>query len=423
VVFDEVMKRYFRWFLVIFLSLTIGYHIVTLWRGLVLSQKGASKETLLRAIGVDSDNPAPFHTLGLLYQWSLRQGDLKESDRYFQKAIEKNPLEQGYWLDLAKVLRMRGEGRDFERALDNAILIFPTGYRGRWIAGNLLLQQGALEKALPHFSYILVHYPNQSSLVYDVCGKVLDDPDVILENLVPKDPSALKQYLSYLYEAGDKEAAQKAWEKKATFGFKPDSGETLRHIDFLISKGELNEAFRLWKVRLHEEGADASSDGRLITNGSFETEKNTGGGFDWKIGNANGAEVSCDDSVSFEGKRSLKITFNGKENIDFQQIGQIVALKPDTAYCLKANMKTKGVTTKSGVKIEISGIGEAFYGASESLTGDNEWKELTVTFRTAARSQGGQVRVRREKTDKFDRLISGEVWVDNVQLSEGPSRH
>ncbi|OGP61088.1 MAG: hypothetical protein A2162_11905 [Deltaproteobacteria bacterium RBG_13_52_11b] len=421
-VFDEVMKRYFRWFLVIFLSLTIGYHIVTMWRGLVLSQKGASKETLLRAIGVDPDNPTPFHELGLLYQWSLLQGDLIESDRYFRKAIEKNPFEQGYWLDLAKVFKTRGEGQDFERALDNAIRIFPTGYRGRWIAGNLLLQQGALEKALPHFSYILVHYPNQSTLVYDVCGKVLDDPDAILENLVPKDPSALKQYLSYLYEAGDKDAAQKAWEKKATFGFKPDPGETLRHIDFLISKGDLNEAFRLWKVRLHEEGAGASSDGRLITNGSFETEKNAGGGFDWKIGNAIGAEVSFDDSVSFEGKRSLKITFNGKENVDFQQIGQIVALKPNTAYCLKANMKTKGVTTRSGVKIEISGIGEAFYGASESLTGDNEWKELTVTFKTEARSQGGQVRVRREKTDKFDRLISGEVWVDNVQLREGLSR-
>jgi hypothetical protein len=423
VVFDGVMKRYFRWFLVIFLSLTLGYHIVTTWRGLVLFQKAASKETLLRAIGVDSDNPAPFHKLGLLYQWSLLQGDLKESDRYFQKAIELNPFEQGYWLDLARVFKTRGEGRDFERALDNAILIFPTGYRGRWIAGNLLLQQGALEKALPHFSYILVHYPNQSSLVYDVCGKVLDDPDVILENLVPKDPSSLKQYLSYLYEAGDQEGAQKAWEKKATFGFKPDSGETLRHIDFLITKGELNEAFRLWKVRLHGEGVAASSDGRLITNGSFETEKNAGGGFDWNIGNTNGAEVSFDDSVSFEGKRSLKITFNGKENVDFQQIGQIVALKSNAAYYLKAHMKTKGVTTKSGVKIEISGIGEAFYAASESLTGDNEWKELTVTFKTAARSQGGQVRVRREKTDKFDRLISGEVWVDNVELIEGSSRH
>ncbi len=31
--------------------------------------------------------------------------------------------------------------------------------------------------------------------------------------------------------------------------------------------------------------------------------------------------------------------------------------------------------------------------------------------------------MRREKTDKFDRLIAGEVWIDDVQLSEEPSRH
>ena len=364
-----------------------------------------------------------FHKLGLLYQWSLLQVDLKESDHYFQEAIEKSPLEQEYWLNLAKVFKAKGKERDFERALDNAILVFPTAYRGRWVAGNLLLQQGALEKALPHFSYILTHYPNQSSLVYEVCERVVDDPDFILENLVPKDPSSLKQYLSYLYDAGDKESARKAWEKKPTFGFKPDPSETLRHIDFLISKGELNEAFHLWKAKLQEEGLAFSSDGNLITNGGFETDRTVGGAFDWKIGNVNGAEISFDDSVSFEGKRSLKITFNGKENVDFQQIGQVVAWKPDTGYCLKAHMKTKGITTKSGLKIEISGIGEAFYGASEPLTGDNDWKELTVTFRTPAPSQGGQVRVKREKTNKFDRLISGEVWIDNVQLSEEPSRH
>jgi hypothetical protein len=423
VIYSEVMKRVSLWFLVIFLSLAMGYQIVTAWKGLDLAQKGTSKEALLKAIGIDSDNPLPFYKLGLLHQWSLLQGDTKDSDRYFQRAIEKNPFEQGYWLELARVFKARGERQEFERALNNAILIFPTGYRGRWVAGNLLLQQGAIETALPHFSYILTHYPNQSGLVYDVCGKVIDDPNFILENLVPKDPSALKQYLSYLYDAGDKETAQIAWEKRAMFGFKPDSGETLQHIDFLISKGEINEAFRLWKVRLHEEGGLASSDGRLITNGGFEMEKNVGNGFDWKITKVNGAEVSFDNSVSFEGKRSLKIAFNGKENVDFHQVGQMVALKPDTTYCLTATMKTKGITTRSGVKIEISGIDQAFYGASESLTGDNEWRTLRVTFKTPARSQGGQVRVRRERTDKFDRLISGEVWIDDVQLREEPSRH
>jgi hypothetical protein len=93
-------------------------------------------------------------------------------------------------------------------------------------------------------------------------------------------------------------------------------------------------------------------------------------------------------------------------------------LKPDTEYLLKAHMKTEAVTTRSGLKIEISGIGQGFYAASESLIGDNGWKELVVAFRTPAQSQGGLVRVRREKTDKFDRFISGTVWIDNVRLTE-----
>jgi hypothetical protein len=28
------------------------------------------------------------------------------------------------------------------------------------------------------------------------------------------------------------------------------------------------------------------------------------------------------------------------------------------------------------------------------------------------------IRLRREKTDKFDRFISGSVWLDDVQLQE-----
>jgi hypothetical protein len=81
-------------------------------------------------------------------------------------------------------------------------------------------------------------------------------------------------------------------------------------------------------------------------------------------------------------------------------------------------MKTQAVTTKSGLKIEISGVGQAFCSASESLIGDNGWKELVVPFRTPDQSQGVVVRARREKTDKFDRLISGTVWIDHIRLVE-----
>ena len=414
-----MMKKIVFSLFIIVASIFAAYHILCTWRSMSLSQKAYTRESLLEAASIDPSNPDPFQKLGVLHQYNLLQVDLKKAAQYFQKAIEKNPLEQEYWLHLAKIFQRMGEAGASKRALENAIMVFPTSYRGRWVAGNLLLQQGELERALPHFSYILAHYPNQSSLVYEVWGKALDDPDFILERLIPKDPSSLNQYLAYLYGTKDTKSAKKAWAKLASLGYKSDHRETIRHIEFLISRGELAEAAQVWKARLQEEGRGVPSDGNTVTNGGFEREKVLGSGFDWRIGTITGAEVSFDRSVAFEGKSSLKIAFNGKENVDFHHVYQYMALKPNTDYLLKAHMKTEAVTTKSGLKIEVLGLGPAFYRASDPLlTGDNDWKELTVPFRTPALSQGGMIRVRRPRTDKFDRFISGTVWLDNVQLTE-----
>jgi hypothetical protein len=83
---------------------------------------------------------------------------------------------------------------------------------------------------------------------------------------------------------------------------------------------------------------------------------------------------------------------------------------------LKAHLKTQALTTRSGIRLEVVGIGPSFYGATEPLTGDNDWRELSISFETPNKSQGGMVKIRRERTDKFDRLISGAVWLDNVRI-------
>ena len=412
------MKRIFLSVLAVVASLAAGYSIVSIWRGISVYQMSLSEANLLRATRLAFSNPDPYYRLGLFYQWDIQHIDLREAARSFRKAIERNPLEQEYWLNLAKICHRMGERTASERALENAISVFPTSYRGRWVSGNLLLQQGDFEKALPHFSYLLAHYPNQSAAVYDVLEKGVSDADFVLEKIVPKDPSSFRQYLSYLYETGDKDSVRKAWAKRFSFGYRADRDQTLRHIEFLISRGELNEAFQVWRARLQEEGLSTLSDGNLITNGDFEKEQILGGGFDWKIEKVPGAEVSFDPSVVFEGKRSLKIVFDGKENVDFYHVYQFLPLKSDTEYVLRANVKTQAVTTKSGLKIEVIGIGQPFQRQSEALTGDNAWRELIVSFRTPSQLQGGLVRVRREKTDKFDRYISGTVWIDHVSLTE-----
>ena len=155
------MKKLFFLLLIVFVSFLIGYHILSIWRGTHLYQANLSKESLLKAIRLNPSNPDPFYRLGIFYQWDFHNIDLKESLKYLRKAIERNPLEQQYYLNLAKILYRMGEKNASEQALEKAILVFPTGYQGRWVSGNLLLQQGGLEKALPHFTYILAHYPNQ----------------------------------------------------------------------------------------------------------------------------------------------------------------------------------------------------------------------------------------------------------------------
>ena len=417
------MKKLATPILVLLVSAVASFYILSLWRGSFPYSPTASPEILLRATQLAPSNPDPYYRLGVFHQLEIRNIDLIKSLEFFYKAVERNPLEQEYWLSLAKIFHRLGEAEASERAMQNAILVFPTGYPGRWTVGNLFLQQGQYEKAIPHFSYILSHYPEQSSTVYDVWGKVTTDPDFFLEKLVPQDPPAYSQYLSYLYGAGDKEMVKKVWEKRASLGYKATQPETIQYIDFLISQGELAEAYRIFEARLREEGLSTPTGETLVVNGGFEKEKLLGGGFDWKIQQVPGAEISFDRTVAFEGKQSLKISFSGKENVDFSHVFQYVPLKPNHKYLLKAEVKTKSLTTKSGIKLEVIGIGPALYEASEPLTGDSDWREVTVPFRTPSQSRGGMIRFRRERTDKYDRFISGTVWIDNVRIIEEKMDH
>ncbi|NWF54681.1 MAG: carbohydrate binding domain-containing protein [Syntrophaceae bacterium] len=404
--------------LILFLAFLSGFYVLCLWRGTYPYGPVPSSERLLEASRSAPLNPDPHYRLGLFHLLDFDSIQPAKAAEFFCQAVERNPLEMEYWTGLAKIFQRMGEEEASEKALRNAILVFPTGYRARWTVGNLFLQQGQPAKAIPHFSHLLAHYPDQSDMVYDIWGKVTGDPEFILENLIPREPSAYTQFLSYLYRAGDKEAVKKVWERRASLGYKAKSPESIRHMDFLISHGELNEAYRIFEASLKEEGRPVPSRENLIVNGGFEMDRVLGGGFDWKIEAVRGAEVAFDRTFAREGERSLKIFFDGKENVDFSQVYQFVSLKPSRKYSLRAHLKTKALTTQNGVKLEIVGIGPAFYQASEPLIGDNDWKEVSLSFETPPQSQGGVVKVRRERTDKFDRFISGTVWIDNVRLVE-----
>jgi tetratricopeptide (TPR) repeat protein len=142
------------------------YFILRAWKGTHLLQSSPSKENFLRTIRLIPSSPDPYYRMSLFHEWEMKNIDPEESLRFLKEAIERNPFEQRYWLDLAQLFHLKGERKESEQALEKAISVFPTGYKGRWVSGTLLLQQGSFEKAIPHFGYILSHYPNRSRLVY-----------------------------------------------------------------------------------------------------------------------------------------------------------------------------------------------------------------------------------------------------------------
>ena len=143
------MKRLIFPILIIIAAIFAAYHILATWRGMALSQKAYTRESLLEAASIDPSNPDPFQKLGVLHQYNLLQVDLKKAAQYFQKAIEKNPLEQEYWLHLAKIFQRMGEAGASERFLENAIMVFPSAYRGRWVRETSFCSRGSSKGPSP----------------------------------------------------------------------------------------------------------------------------------------------------------------------------------------------------------------------------------------------------------------------------------
>ena len=139
-----------------------------------------------------------------------------------------------------------------------------------------------------------------------------------------------------------------------------------------------------------------------------------GRGLDWRIGKPEGADIDFDYGNKTRGDRSVKITFSGKSNIDFNHVSQTVPVDPDSNYLLTSDISTRDITTRNGVRWEVycNGMNEF----SETYTGTIDWTTARISFITPHDCNVIHLRLRRIKSRKLDNLISGEAWIDNVNL-------
>lgn len=374
-----------------------------------------NEEKIRSAISYDPGNAAYSYSLGRLYHSRGNGADLNKAISAYRDSLRSSPLQGGCWLDLAKAYQTSGAIGDAEYAIERSVSLLPFNPAVRWEAGVFFLNSGNLEKSIEHLRTYILLSPDKQEVVYDLVWKIPLDPRYIIDNLVPDHYLPYKRYLLYLISAGRAEESATVWEKIRRFPVEQEV--VVRYLDFLLAGHLYEDGERIWREYLADTNSGRQRDSSgLLMNGSFEYEI-LNGGFDWRVQETPGVDVFIDRDIHMLGDRSLGVTFDGTANPGIAIASQIVPVSPNTSYILRGSIKADALTTTNGVFLAVEGHDcRDFSARSGVITGTVFWREVTLEFSVPHGCSAVRIKIQRDRSQKMDNLISGNVWIDGITL-------
>lgn len=188
-----------------------------------------------------------------------------------------------------------------------------------------------------------------------------------------------------------------------------EENDLLQFCDFLISNNRLKEAKRAWRLWRNDDSSP-------IYDGRFE-KAGPNRAFGWRF--RDDPDVLTERATGPHCLRSscLHIHFKGSGNVNCDLAWQIVPVKPGASYCLRFVRKSSSLSTDRGVFLAVNGYRyEKFNIASQPVLGDSPWKEEKIEFAVPAGCEAIVLRVGRNESFKMDNKISGDYWLDSVEL-------
>jgi alpha-L-arabinofuranosidase len=143
----------------------------------------------------------------------------------------------------------------------------------------------------------------------------------------------------------------------------------------------------------------------------------------YNLGDPPGATAQIDAATAHSGSHSLRITFDGSEDVDYWHVGQDVSVEPNTTYRLQGYLRVSDIRTFSSVHLAVqdgreNGY-EYLYAGTVDLYTTQDWTLASVTFTTLTDTNNVLVLVSRGGMGGgFP--ISGTAWVDDVTLVRLP---
>ena len=408
--------------------LVIGSLIVALWvsffgvrSGIAgLAADGTSSSDLKLAVRLEPGNPEFWYRLGHYQQFNLEQPDMVASLESYQKAVTLNPGFTEAWLDLGTTFELDGNTTAARDAFLRAKKTYPVSAEVAWRYGNFLLREGTLPEAIAELRLALQADPRRAGAVFSRVYRANPGIDEILNNLLPPVPAV---YVDAIAEAVDSQqlaVAQTMWMRLMKLNphlqlwqFDKFVGALQVHRDYAAAREVWDQGTSTMNLPPLIQPRDS-----VLWDPSFESGLSNNS-FAWFFRPlVEGVHTEIDTNEKLSGKRSLRLTFDGKHNpsADVACAGGVVI--PRTKYLFSGWVKTKDITGDQGVRFHLGSIGDGQIPLSvtREIHGTTPWTSIEQDWTAGPGVREVEVCISREPSTNPDIHISGDAWVDDVTL-------
>ncbi|HYW44061.1 MAG TPA: tetratricopeptide repeat protein [Bryobacteraceae bacterium] len=328
------------------------------------------------------------------------------------EALRRDSASADRWCDAGESLLLAGDAEKAAYACRRAVELAPDSPPILWAAASFHWRTGRTRDAIAlsrHILELVRDYDSVVFLSYARSGLPIDE----LLGGVPADPAAARRFFEYTVATANTAAARELWQWMESRGY-ATRPLAARYVDFLLAGRLYAEAAAAWS-------AYAGGGVHLLRNGGFESEFSGPGipscVFDWTPSGAEHVSEERDSTAAREGRWSLRIQFDGTDNLNYQGVSQ-AAVVTAGAFRLSAWIKVAGITTDRGIAMRV------FDPESPSrldvrtapLAGTADWVQVHSDFTVPRGTNLVRVQVFREPSWKFDNKIGGTAWIDGVEL-------
>lgn len=379
-----------------------------------------TRDGYLRAVRLEPGNPRNWYLLGRSYLYDFAQPDIRLAVESLRHAVALDSYSAEALLDLAAAYEEEGEVAQARAAYLSARRVYPESADVAWSYGNFLLRQGENEAAFAALHKALELDPKRAAEAFSRAVSATSDVNTVLDRMVPANADTYLPILHVLSSSDDMTDAEVLWSRLVALHPKVLLRDVVVFIDQLIHDRRPEDAARYWEqaVSIMQNPPPPDPEGSVIWDGSFESGFR-GGGFSWQY-NPVGRDVQIgwDRGQKHSGEQSLRILFNGRENIDFFDACHQVAVEPGRRYLLTAWIKTLSLTSSQGIRLEVnvySGAG-MLKRQTDDVHGTKDWTQVQVEWQAAEDSEFGRVCARRYMSDAAGSDIQGAAWIDDVVM-------